>query len=558
MGKNITRRQFIRKSAKGAAAVSVWSTYESLAKPLIKTVKPLTFKPFPHPWMPELNFVYASDENVDPFKSEIKITGDGIVVPEDLGNRKFGVNTQWFIEGFGFCSLCANNGGEYYSLEELNGKRQLNLNYEFANSRVSRNLRVRDRYKSSGTVFSPEVKSFIELSQEYLEMAKKQITNGEKCGRLANKSLYYSLWAGEKIELEHARNQIAINNRDDKVYFGCESRQYIWAKSEAFTRRFAELFNFATLTHYVWDTWYPLFEPQEGEYNWGIKDEITKFLLDNDITIEGRPLFWFHPWVTPKWLENKNFDQLKSYVDKHTRDLVGHYGNKVKHWEVVNEYHDWANIFDHTPEQITEIVRLACNKTKEINPEVSRLINNCSPWSEYVARGRMARMEASRPLRSTRQFVKDLVEAEVDFDVLGIQAYFGYRDLSDIMRMVERFEKFGKPIHITEIGTTSGPTFKTVMDKSMGIKKSPYDWHRPWDEELQADWLEQVYTLFYSRPNIKGINWYDFSNFRPFIVNGGMVKANCEPKRSFYRLKKLLSSWNRLPDNQIKGENNDI
>ncbi|MCF7886651.1 MAG: endo-1,4-beta-xylanase [Candidatus Marinimicrobia bacterium] len=553
MGKNIDRREFIKKSTLSAAAATLWPTYKSLAKPLIKTVKPVTFRPYPHPWAPKMNFVYASNENVDPFMSGVEITGNGIVVPENMGNRRFGINTQWFVEGFGFCSLCANNGGRFYTLNDLNG-RNLNLNYEFANSRVSRNLRVRKKYRKQGTDFSHEVNSYVELSREYLEMAEKNRLNGEKCAHYADKSLYHALWAGEKIEVEHARIQIEKNQRKDKVYFGCESRQYIWAKSEAFTKRFAELFNFATLTHYIWDTWYPLFEPQEGDYNWGIKDDIADFLLDNNITIEGRPLFWFHPWVTPEWLEYKNYDQLKKYVENHTKNLVSHYGDNVLHWEVINEYHDWANIFDHTPEQITEIVRLACDKTKETNPKVSRLINNCSPWSEYVARGRMARMDATRPLRSTRQFVEDIVEAGVDFDVLGIQSYFGYRDLSDIMRMVERFEKFGKPIYITEIGTTSGPTYKTVMDKSMNIKNSPYDWHRPWDQELQADWLEQVYTLFYSKQNIKSINWYDFSNFRPFIVNGGLVKENCEPKLAFHRLKKLLKSWNQLPKNSKERE----
>ena len=28
-----------------------------------------------------------------------------------------------------------------------------------------------------------------------------------------------------------------------------------------------------------------------------------------------------------------------------------------EHWEVVNEYHDWANLFNHTPEQTIEIER---------------------------------------------------------------------------------------------------------------------------------------------------------------------------------------------------------
>ncbi|MDP4197222.1 MAG: endo-1,4-beta-xylanase [Bacteroidota bacterium] len=307
------------------------------------------------------------------------------------------------------------------------------------------------------------------------------------------------------------------------------------------------MFNFATVTHYVWDSWYELFEPREQYYNWGVRDDIVNWLRDNNITIQGRPLFWFHPTVTPSWLKNKNFNELKRYVEIHTSDLVKHYGEKVLQWEVINEYHDWANIFNHTPDQITEIVRLACDKTKGVNPKVVKIINNCCPWAEYVARGRMARMDATRPLRSPRKFIQDIIEAGVDFDVLGIQIYFPQRDLSDIVRLIERLEKLGKPIYITEIGASSGPTNAAVATGEMKIPETPYDWHRQWDQELQSDWLEQVYSLFYSRQQIKAINWYDFSDFRPFIKTGGLVVEDCTPKQSFYRLKELLSLWDRLP-----------
>jgi endo-1,4-beta-xylanase len=159
----------------------------------------------------------------------------------------------------------------------------------------------------------------------------------------------------------------------------------------------------------------------------------------------------------------------------------------------------------------------------------------------------MARMDATRPLRNARLFMKDLTEAGVNYDVMGLQIYYPYRDLSDIVRMVERFEEFGKPIYITEMGATSGPTTETIFNNQMPLPSAPYEWRRPWDEELQADWLEAVYTIYYSRPSIKTINWYDFSDFRPFIVNGGLVREDASPKMSYERLKNLLESWNRLP-----------
>ena len=241
--------------------------------------------------------------------------------------------------------------------------------------------------------------------------ASRSLGNGERAARLSDRSLRYALEAGETIELEKARSDIERFKNPRPVSFGCESRQYIWARSEEFVKRFTEVMNFATVTHYVWDSWYELFEPREGVYNWGIKDNIVSWLAEHNIAIQGRPLFWFHPTVTPDWLKNKSFDELKRYIDKHTYDLVTHYGDKVLQWEVFNEYHDWANIHNHTPDQITALTRQALDRTKEINPKVVRILNNCCPWAEYAARGRMARMDASRPLRSPRRFLSDLASA---------------------------------------------------------------------------------------------------------------------------------------------------
>ncbi len=543
---SITRRKFIKTSVLGAAALSTspFINYSSINASIQKDI---LFVPHPHPWMPRINSVYLADENVDPFMFPVEIKQEGIVIPSTIRTKRFSLNLRWFIEGFGFVVLSADNGGELYSIDDL--PESSNLNYEFAKGRIFRNREVRLRYERSGTNFSSEVNHFTDLAEEYYNDASRNINNTEKCGELSNKSLYYSLWAGEKIELEHAKNEITRNDRQEHVYFGCETRQYIWAKSEELTKRFVELFNYATITHYIWDTWYELFEPREGVYNWGIKDNIVNWLTDNNITIEGRPLFWFHPVVTPDWLKSKHFEELKKYVRKHTEDLIDHYGNKVLHWEIVNEYHDWANIHDHTVDQITEITRLACDTAKEVNPNVVRLINNCCPWAEYVARGRRARSKipSSRPLRSPRKFMEDLHNAGVDYDILGIQIYFPHRDLSDIMRLLERLDKFEKPIYITEMGASSGYSEHAIKLDEMDILDEPYQWHRRWDEELQADWLEQVYTLYYSKKNIKCINWYDFSDFRPFIKNGGLIREDSTTKRSFHRLRELLDSWNRLP-----------
>jgi hypothetical protein len=418
---NIKRRSFLKKTALSTAAL-VASPYLNWTSLYAKTDKELILRPYPHPWQPKFDWVYAADSNEDPFQSSIKVTQDGVTVPSDFGNKKFSINGRWFVEGFGYIMLGADNGGEYYSPDNFPAHRI--LNYEFAKSRVIRNRNVKARYEKEGTQFSDEVNYLSNLSEELFEDATKYLTNPEASVKYSDRALKYALIGGEKTELERARSEIARLNRLDEVFFGCETRQYIWAKSEDMTKQFEALFNFATITHYVWDTWYELFEPGEGVYNWGVKDNIVNWLSKKNITIQGRPLFWFHPIVTPDWLKDKNFDELKKYVEKHTHNLITHYGDKVLQWEVVNEYHDWANIHNHTPEQITEITKLACDKAKEVNPKVVRIINNCCPWAEYAATGRMARMDATRPLRSPGKFIQDLHDAGVEYDVLGIQIYF--------------------------------------------------------------------------------------------------------------------------------------
>ncbi len=535
----------LRTAGAGAAGLLVQPLFREHAKAALKMSDELVFRPYPHPLTPTVEYAYATDAMGDPFRSPIEVKTEGVVAPVSMGDRPFAVNARWFVEGFGFVWLDADNEGRMYRQDDFVASQPRNLNVEFARTRVARNSARLSGFQSEGTVFSREVAGLQNLASELLEDALRR--DGEEAAHYADRSLYYSLWAGDKIELEKARADVDQMRRADEFFFGCETRQYVWAKSEVMTQRFEELFNYATVTHYLHDTWYEVFEPREGVHRWGIKDNIVDWLLENKITIEGRPLIWFHPSVMPDWLETKSFAEVKDYVARHVEAVVSHYGNRINHWEVVNEYHDWANVHGHSPEQITDIVRLACERTREVNPEAVRIVNNCCPFAGYVASGRTASGPADRPLRSPRQFVADIVEAEVPFDVVGVQMYFPQRSLADIIRLLERFAEFGKPVHITEIGATSGPTREDVVLEKRDIPGAPYDWHRPWDEDLQADWLEETFTIFYSKPYIHSVSWYDFADFRTFIPNGGLIRVDGTRKQSFNRLKSLLRSWDRLP-----------
>jgi endo-1,4-beta-xylanase len=248
--------------------------------------------------------------------------------------------------------------------------------------------------------------------------------------------------------------------------------------------------------------------------------------------------------VTPDWLRELSYDDLLRYVERHTREVVGYYGDRMYAWEIVNEFHDWANEVEVTPEQAVEITKLACDVARDTAPNVHRLINNCCPFAEYVQLRQWGEREALYPQRTPWKFMRDLVDAEVDFTITGQQMYFPYRCLQDTIVYIERLEEFGRPVQLTEVGATSGPSARSVFDGTVPFPTEPYIWRRPWDEKLQADWMEGLYTLSYSKPWIEAVNWYDFMDGQAWIRNGGLISSpRGERKQIFDRFLEIQRRW---------------
>ena len=488
--------------------------------------------------------VYASDTAWDAFRSNVAVSKAGVAISDAGGTARFGINVRWNVEGFGYLFLTADNGGDFYELPARGTHRILNLNHELALSRISRNGRRLVRHAADGWKPSRDIEAFSNLSREYLEDATRAPDDQRK-GALAQKALQYALWAGEWIELERARWDIERAGPRPGFRFGCDARAYYQMDADLFLERFREMFNFATVNHYLIGT-HQDFEPARGEKRFGLRDVLVNDLRRLDIIVEGRPLVWFHRWVTPDWLKAKSYPELLKYVEQHVRDVMRHYGDRIQVWEVANEMHDWANELRLTPEQMVEVTRLACEVARDTNPKVVRLINNCCPYGEYVHQRKWTDLDATYPQRTPWQFMRDLQASGAPFDVSGIQMYFPSRDLSDSILLIERFAGFGRPVHVTEVGASSGPSERSVKLDALKLPTGPYAWHRPWDEELQADWTEGLYTLAYSKPYIEAASWYDFVDPHGFIANGGLLRSTSgDPKPAWERLKSLQARWSQ-------------
>lgn len=121
--------------------------------------------------------------------------------------------------------------------------------------------------------------------------------------------------------------------------------------------------------------------------------------------------------------------------------------------------------------------------------------------------------------------------------------YYPAQDMFEIDRQLERFCALGKPVHVTELGVSCSPDPQRVYGELR--KPSPHYWHgRPWSESEQADWIEDFYTICYSKPSIEAVSWWNFSE-PSSVPHSALVRENLEPKEGYRRLQQLIQGWRR-------------
>ena len=111
--------------------------------------------------------------------------------------------------------------------------------------------------------------------------------------------------------------------------------------------------------------------------------------------------------------------------------------------------------------------------------------------------------------------------------------------------MLDRFKSFNRRLHISEISCNSAPG---ADPDSMRPTSVVPGWHGPWTETMQADWLEGMYTLCYSKEEFEAINWWDVAEYGGhFWPHGGLLRKDFTPKEAYSRLLTLKQEWGLAP-----------
>ena len=408
-----------------------------------------------------------------------------------------------------------------------------NLNLEMARSRLLRINQKREDWGMGELEVDRGYLKQIDQSMEHFIESLCSMEDPETSARFADASLKYSMAGGEAMALAHA--SMYLKRRTSGQGFSRHSFGCTFDPNRLGDDNYLQMIknNFYFVTVPI--SWKQI-EPNEQEYNYEQLDECIEWLNKNRIAAKVGPLVSFTPSAVPDWLYiwEHDFEQVREMAYGFITQIAERYGRKVQAWNVVSGM-NVENCFKFSYDQIIEMSRAAALAAKRASARSLAIIELIEPWGEYYA----FNQRTIPPL-----IYADIVcQGGVRFDGFGIKIRFGrggggmqVRDLLEISSLLDKFGVFGKTLHLTGVQVPSQPD-KRDNNGKVGEAGS---WHGVWDENIQSDWLEQVYKVALSKHFVESVTWGDLIDQDDGILQqGGLLTQDMTAKPAFKKVIKL-------------------
>lgn len=459
-----------------------------------------------------------------PIRSQLDFV-DGEILGVRQSDTSVGLSTLWPIKGFGKVLLQTTR------LPERD--EPYNLNIEIARGKLLRISQKRGDWSLGELRLNGGQHQLIDNSLERFIEALCCMDEPEKASQLADESLALSVQAGEEMSLTHA--ELFLSRRTEmkglgKHSFGCCIEPDRMG-DQVYLQYIKDNFHFVTVPV----NWKQI-EPKEHEQHFDALDACVDWLHKNRIAVKVGPLVTFSPVTIPDWLfiwEN-DFEQVREMAYDFITRVVERYGSRVQAWGVVGGLNS-ENCFKFGFDQLIEMTRSAALAAKRAANRSLVLVELSEPWGEYYA---------YNPWTIPPLIYADMIcQSGVNFDGFDVQVRFGRgaggmqtRDMLEFSTMLDRFAGIGKPVHLSSVQV---PSISDVRDNNGRIGEAGC-WHKAWDVQTQAQWLEQVYTIALSKPAVETITWRDLAD-RPdgVLQHGGLLTSDLQIKPAFERLVKL-------------------
>ncbi len=291
-------------------------------------------------------------------------------------------------------------------------------------------------------------------------------------------------------------------------------------KQRAYQARFTDLLNFATLAFY-WGS----FERQPGRLATEDRRARAAWLLERGIRTKGHPLLW--NMVPPRWLPEDLEELERLQMGRITREVAACKG-QIDTWDVVNEMvrmpddKQHVNPITHLAKKLgrVETVKRAFARARAAHPKATLLINDFRVDAAY------------------ERLIEACLEAGVTIDAIGLQSHMhrGAWPSEKAWEVCERFKRFGKPLHFTEVTIISGR-----LRDDMRWEGRHEDWPTtPEGEARQAQEVRDFYTVLFSHPAVEAITWWDLVDGHWLGAPAGLLRRDMSAKPAYAELRKMI------------------
>jgi endo-1,4-beta-xylanase len=334
-----------------------------------------------------------------------------------------------------------------------------------------------------------------------------------------------------------ADTDLVVAQVDHAFRFGCTGFQAIeyaageldadaeWrAATEQLLGHWLELFNMTTLPFY-WGR----FEPSRGHPDTARLRAAARWFVDRGVQVKGHPLCWHT--VSPPWLTDLPIGEIRELQLARIRREVGDFAGLIDTWDAINEavimpvFAAERNGITRLAREVgrVEMVRMAVGAARETNTAATLLINDFDVSADY------------------EQLIGECLDAGIPFDAIGIQSHMhqGYWGVERTREVLERFARFGLPLHWTESTLVSGELMPPhIVDLN--------DWQvdawptTPDGEARQAEELVSHYRTLVAHPAVASVTWWDIQDGGWLNAPTGLIRADGSPKPSFEAMRSLV------------------
>ena len=480
---------------------------------------------------------------------------------------------QTTIPDFGNVVLAADNGGKGY-VAAAQGGTVLNLNYELSRSQINRLRANLNEYQAAGYDTPADAMAELDAAQAILDEAAA-LTGAEQAAA-SDRATGAALWALEKLELARATQDIPRYRMGDltvtvldaagnplpetSVAYSQTSHDFLFGVFDTLGNAGAEgygLMQEAGLNYLTTGFYWSETEPKQDKIPWDTIDHTIGVLdlAEMGFTLKGHALLALWDFATPDYLKEMSFAEFEREVYDHISVLVGRYRDEVAIWNVINEAHGRSAALNFSRAEITALTQTGIRAIRENDPDARILINNAFDWyGESGAIEAMLRDNADDFTLSVPAYLDQLAADGIEYDIIGQQLYNGGYvsifaewglgdplgiptwDLAHHSAILDRLGEYGKPIHVTE---QSVPSSWQPEGEQVGAGW----WRRPWDEATQAEFVRDFYTIVFSKERAEAITWWNINDKDAFIVSGGLLDEDNNPKPAYFALRDLIAGW---------------